>query len=134
MHNVRTTAYTGSEGTGHRNALGQNLSGSSVKSAASDWSRFPLGTKFQIHGTNDVYQIDDYGGALVGTSTIDLYKTTRSAMNAWGVRHVDIDVMEWGSDQRSLHVLKPRSRVGIVRRMIAGIEAKQRERSTLRTF
>ena len=46
-------------------------------SAAADWSRFPLGTRFQIVGTQDRYVIDDYGGALVGTNTIDLYKTSR---------------------------------------------------------
>ncbi|MEY2550660.1 MAG: hypothetical protein QOG12_804, partial [Verrucomicrobiota bacterium] len=67
--NVRTTAYTHSEKGGRRNAIGVRLSGSSVMSAASDWSRFPLGTRFQIVGTADRYVIDDYGGALIGTNT-----------------------------------------------------------------
>ena len=92
-------------------------------SAAADWSRFPLGTRFQIVGTQDRYIIDDYGGALVGTNTIDLYKTSRRAMRAWGVRRVDIDILEWGSKQQSLKVLTPRRKNGLVRRMIAGIEA-----------
>ena len=92
-------------------------------SAAADWSRFPLGTRFQIVGTKERYIIDDYGGALVGTNTIDLYKTSRPAMRMWGVRHVDIDILEWGSEQQSLKVLSARAKNrGCVRRMIAGLE------------
>jgi hypothetical protein len=91
-------------------------------SAASDWSRFPLGTRFQIVGTSERYMIDDYGGALVGTNTIDLYKTSRAAMRRWGVRRVDIDILEWGSKERSLKVLTPRRKHRIIRRMIADLE------------
>ena len=120
--NVRTTAYTHTETGGRRNAVGQRLSGSNVMSAASDWSRYPLGTRFQIVGTSDRYEIDDYGGALIGTNTIDLYKTSRSAMRAWGVRHVDIDVLQWGSKEQSLKVLNPRRKNRLIRRMIAGLE------------
>src|SRR3954447_15076300 len=120
--NVRTTAYTHSEKGGRRNAIGVRLSGSNVMSAASDWSRYPLGTRFQIVGSSERYVIDDYGGALIGTNTIDLYKTSRSAMHQWGVRHVDIDVIEWGSKEQSLKVLRPRGKHRAVRQMIAGLE------------
>jgi 3D (Asp-Asp-Asp) domain-containing protein len=120
--NVRTTAYTHTERGGRHNALGKNLSGQGHVSAAADWSRFPLGTRFQIVGTQDRYVIDDYGGALVGTNTIDLYMTNRRAMRLWGVRRVDIDILEWGSKQMSLQVLTPRKKNALVRRMIAGIE------------
>jgi 3D (Asp-Asp-Asp) domain-containing protein len=120
--NVRTTAYTHTEKGGRRNAVGVRLSGSSVMSAASDWSHFPLGTRFQIVGTSDRYVIDDYGGALIGTNTIDLYKASRGAMRQWGVRHVDIDIIEWGSKEQSLKVLRPRSKNRLIRRMIAGLE------------
>src|SRR4051812_20645661 len=122
--NVRTTAYTHSERGGRHNAVGTRLAGANIMSAAADWSRFPLGTRFQVVGTPDRYVIDDYGGALVGTSTIDLYKTSRSAMRAWGVRHVDIDIIEWGSKQQSLKVLEPRKRNRLIRRMIAGLEQR----------
>jgi 3D (Asp-Asp-Asp) domain-containing protein len=122
---VRTTAYTHTEGGGRRNAVGKSLSGQGHVSAAADWSRFPLGTRFQIVGTQDRYIIDDYGGALVGTNTIDLYKTSRRAMRVWGVRRIDIDILEWGSKQQSLKVLSPRRKNGLVRRMIAGIEANK---------
>jgi 3D (Asp-Asp-Asp) domain-containing protein len=120
--NVRTTAYTHTEGGGHRNAIGTRLAGADVMSAAADWSRFPLGTRFQIVGTSERYVIDDYGGALVGTNTIDLYKATRSAMRAWGVRRVDIDITSWGSKEQSLKVLQPRRKNRLIRQMIAGLE------------
>ena len=123
ISNVRTTAYTHTERGGRRNAIGKTLSSSGNVSAAADWSRFPLGTRFQIVGTQNRYIIDDYGGALVGTNTIDLYKTSRGAMRAWGVRRVDIDILEWGSKQQSLKILTPRRKNKLVRRMIAGIEA-----------
>src|SRR5256886_3245234 len=51
--NVRTTAYTHSEGSGSHNAVGTYLSGRHVMSAASDWSRYPLGTRFRIASTNE---------------------------------------------------------------------------------
>ena len=124
ISNVRTTAYTHSEKGGRRNAIGSSLSGQHNMSAASDWSRFPLGTRFQIVGSQDYYVIDDYGGALVGTNTIDLYKSSRGAMRAWGVRRVDIDILEWGSKQHSLEVLAPRKGNRLIRRMIAGLEKK----------
>ena len=118
---VRTTAYTHTEAGGRNNAVGTRLSGKNVMSAASDWSRWPLGTKFRIVGTDDVFKIDDYGSALIGTGTIDLYKTNRLAMRKWGVRSVDIDVLEWGSPKRSLEVLAPRKRDRRVRAMIIAL-------------
>lgn len=125
IEKVRTTAYTHSEGSGGRNALGRRLSGQRIKSAASDWSRFPLGTHFRVAGTNEEFMIDDYGGALIGTNTIDLYKPSHGAMRKWGVRRVDIEILQWGSDEQSLKVLQPRRRVRIVRRMIAGLQNKK---------
>ena len=126
LQKVRTTAYTHNEGgSGVHNAVGRRLANGNVKSAAADWSRFPLGTRFRVLSTGQEYIIDDYGGALVGTSTIDLYKDSRAAMRRWGVRHVDIEILHWGSTAESLKVLRPRSSVRIVRRMIAGLEARK---------
>jgi 3D (Asp-Asp-Asp) domain-containing protein len=127
VQRVRTTAYTHTErgGGGPRNALGKRLSGHHVMSAASDWSRFPLGTRFRIAQTNEEYIIDDYGTALIGTDTIDLYKTNRLAMKRWGVRHVDIAILQWGSEEESLKVLGPRSKHYCARRMIAALEKKK---------
>lgn len=121
---VRTTAYTHCEKGGKRNAIGGRLSTGPVASAAADWSRFPLGTKFKVLQTGQVYQIDDYGSALVGTNTIDLYKPSRQSMRNWGVRHVDIQILQWGSRERSLQVLAPRTRTRYVREMVADLRSK----------
>ena len=99
-------------------------------SAASDWSRFPLGTRFRIVDSKEEYMIDDYGTALVGTSTIDLYKPTRLEMRRWGVRRVNIDVLQWGSNEQSLKVLAPRAKHKCVRRMIVALQKKASARSS----
>ncbi len=52
--------------------------------------------------------MDDYGSALVGTRTIDLYKPSAASMNAWGARKVDIKILKWGSFARSLAIMQPR--------------------------
>src|SRR5882724_4993640 len=124
--NVRTTAYTHSEGSGCHNAIGTYLSGRQVMSAASDWSRYPLGTRFRIASTNDEYIIDDYGWALVGTDTIDLYKPSRLEMRRWGVRHVDIDILQWGSEEQSIKVLTPRAKHTTPRRMLIALASKKK--------
>jgi 3D (Asp-Asp-Asp) domain-containing protein len=121
---ARTTAYTHGESDGHRNALGSSLSGRQIMSAASDWSRFPLGTRFRIVDAKEEYIIDDYGTGLVGTNTIDLYKKTRLETKRWGVRQVDIDILEWGSNEQSLKVLGPRAKHKCVQRMILALQTK----------
>jgi len=123
---VRTTAYTQHEGgSGAHNAIGTYLSGRQVLSAASDWSRYPLGTRFRLADTNEEYVIDDYGNALVGTDTIDLYKSSRSEVRNWGVRYVDIDILQWGSEEESLKVLAPRCKHRCVKKMVAALEKKK---------
>lgn len=126
IENVRTTAYTHTERShiryGRMSATGDTLSYGHIRSAAADWSRFPVGTKFRIRQTGQTYQIDDYGSALTGTSTIDLYTPTRGEMNRWGVRFVDIDVLQWGSPAVSLKILKPRAKYPHVRRMVSDLE------------
>ncbi|MEI8341676.1 MAG: 3D domain-containing protein [Verrucomicrobiota bacterium] len=119
---VRTTAYTHTEAGGRKNALGTRLAAGTVKSAAADWSRFPVGTKFQILTTGEIYQVDDYGSALIGTETIDLYKPSRMTMHNWGVRMVDIKILEWGSPEKSIALLQPRMRNAHVRAMVASLQ------------
>ncbi len=97
--------------------------GGAVSSAASDWSWLPLGTRFRLATDGRTYVIEDYGSALVGRKTVDLYKPTRKSMNAWGVRHVEIEILEWGSKTMSLKLLKPRQRNKHVRRMVASLQA-----------
>lgn len=120
---VRTTAYTHTESDhlqhGCKTAIGTTLR---CGSAAADWARWPLGTVFRICETGQVCRVDDIGWALAGRNTIDIYKPSRAAMNSWGTRHVNIEIIEWGSLEESLRVLKPRARFPHVQRMIDQIE------------
>ena len=126
---VRTTAYHRDEADhftfGSMSAMGTPLkSRGPTRSAAADWSRFPAGTKFHIVGDPVVYQIDDYGSALVGTGTIDLYQPDDFAMERWGAREVEIEILSWGSAEKSLSILKGRAGHEHVDRMIASLEPK----------
>ena len=110
---VRTTSYSHMENekgvVGRQNAISTNLVYTKKhRSAAADWSVYPVGTKFKIKGQSQIYTIDDYGSALVGTNTIDIYKPSLRAMRQWGTRHVDITVIEWGSYERSRKILSHR--------------------------
>src|SRR5215469_12451330 len=121
---VRATAYTRSRQGTAKNANGSQLKAGGLNSAAADWSRFPLGTKFNICGTRQIYVVDDYGPALVGTNTIDLYMPSPHKMNQWGVRKVTINIIELGSYKRSLALLRPRKQVLYVRRMVKVLQQK----------
>ena len=82
---VRTTAYSHQERDswkyGKSSAAGGILKhGEEQRSAAADWSRFPLGTRFKIDGLPQEYVVEDYGRALVGSDTIDIYKPSLSSM------------------------------------------------------
>ena len=110
---VRTTAYSHMENekgvVGRQNAISTRLVYTKTKrSAAADWSVYPVGTKFKIKGHPQVYTIDDYGSALVGTNTIDIFKPSLRSMRKWGTRNVEITVIEWGSYERSRKILSHR--------------------------
>ena len=127
-YKVKTTAYSHVEADslkyGKANAAGGQLKYGMVRSAASDWSVFPLGTVFKIEGEPYLYQVDDYGSALVGTKTIDLYKPDSDGIKQWGARNVRIKVLKWGSYANSMKVLSERTSYGHVRAMIGGIQKK----------
>lgn len=123
---VRTTAYTHSESDhlvyGKKNAAGTDLRYTKkVRSAAADWSFYPLGTTFRIKGLPHLYVVDDYGSALTGTGTIDLYKPSKNVMNLWGRRNVEVQVVRWGSFARSAAVLKERDHWAHCRSMLQNI-------------
>ena len=119
---VTATAYSsGAKCNGawaHRNAIGGPLKSGAVNSAATDWSRIPLGTKFRVVETGKVYIVDDYGSAMVGKDKVDLFHTSYRDVYHWGVRQVTLEIMEWGCPDKSLAVLKPRARAPHVRRMV----------------
>lgn len=125
---VRTTAYTHSErdhlAYGPRNAVGTSLKyTSSVRSAAADWSVYPLGTTFRIKGQPYLYVVDDYGSALVGTGTIDIYQPSKKLMKDWGRRYVELTIVRWGDPANSLEVLSGRRGYKHCRTMYAGPSA-----------
>lgn len=126
---VRTTAYTHSESDhrkyGKLSAIGTQLKSGNIRSAAADWSEFPVGTTFKIKQyPKYTFIVDDYGSALIGTKTIDLYQTTRKGMNQWGVRNVEIEVVNWGNLQESKAILQDRLKYAHIRRMNQRIEEK----------
>ena len=122
---VRTTAYTHSEQDhrryGAHTALGTRLRYDKIHSAAADWARWPAGTLFRIQETGELCQVDDYGWALAGTNTVDLYKPSRREMCRWASRRVHIEVLEWGDPWASYRRLKPVSRFRHVQRMLREI-------------
>ena len=124
---VRTTAYTHSErdhlAYGPRNAVGTSLKyTSSVRSAAADWSVYPLGTTFRIKGQPYLYVVDDYGSALVGTGTIDIYQPSKKLMKDWGRRYVELTIVRWGGPANSLEVLSGRRGYKHCRTMYAALQ------------
>jgi 3D (Asp-Asp-Asp) domain-containing protein len=123
---VRTTAYTSSESDhliyGDKNATGTTLRYSNrVRSAAADWSFYPVGTTFRIKGLPYLYVVDDYGSALTGTGTIDIYKPTKEIMKLWATRNVELTIVQWGSFTRSAELLSKRTKYGHCRQMLANI-------------
>lgn len=123
---VRTTAYTCSESDhlvyGSKNATGTLLRyTNNVRSAAADWSFYPVGTTFRIKGLPYLYVVDDYGSALTGTGTIDIYKPTKDVMNQWGRRVVEVNIVQWGSFERSAKLLSQRSKYAHCKQMLANI-------------
>lgn len=123
---VRTTAYTCSESDhliyGDKNATGTVLRyNDRVRSAAADWSFYPVGTTFRITGLPYLYVVDDYGSALLGTGTVDIYKPTKEIMDQWGTRNVEMTVVQWGSMTRSAELLSQRTSYDHCRKMLANI-------------
>jgi 3D (Asp-Asp-Asp) domain-containing protein len=134
FRNVRTTAYNHSEEDhikyGELSAMGKPLRFGMVRSAAADWSRYPVGTRFRIVGKPYEYVIDDYGSALVGTDTIDLYKPSGGRMDDWGVREVEIEIIAWGSFGKSLEILEPRKEFGEhIGQMISAISEQPQDQA-----
>jgi 3D (Asp-Asp-Asp) domain-containing protein len=102
-----------------------------IGSAAADWSRWPAGTVFRLLSTGQVYKVDDYGWALAGRNTIDLYVATRGAMNAWGAREERIQILRWGNPNESLSLLQAHQGYRHIRRMVLELEGQEAEAASL---
>lgn len=133
---VRTTAYTCSEDDhiiyGNKNAAGTTLRyTNNVRSAAADWSFYPVGTTFRIKGLPYLYVIDDYGSALTGTGTVDLYKPSKEVMNQWGRRNVELTIVQWGSFNRSAEILSQRTKHSHCHQMLTNIVRQRPDLATV---
>jgi 3D (Asp-Asp-Asp) domain-containing protein len=102
-----------------------------IGSAAADWSRWPAGTVFRLLSTGQVYRIDDYGWALAGRNTIDLYMPTRSAMNSWGAREENIQILQWGDPDNSLRLLHRHQSYRHIRRMVLELQGNDAAAASL---
>lgn len=102
-----------------------------IGSAAADWSRWPAGTVFRLLSTGQVYKVDDYGWALAGRNTLDLYMPTRGAMNAWGAREERIQILRWGDPNESLRLLQAHQGYRHIRRMVLEIEGQEEAAASL---
>ena len=127
---VRTTAYSCAENEpgayGNLNAAGTTLKYGQVRSAAADWSHYPVGTTFKIKGLPYTYVVDDYGSALAGTNTVDIYHPTLRGMNHWGTRQAEIVIVHWGSWERTANLLKGRTKHAHCAQMYAGVQRRIR--------
>ena len=111
--------------------LGNRIPDPSYGSAAADWARWPAGTIFRVLSTGQLYRVEDYGWALSGRNTIDLYMATPREMNNWGVRQELIQVVEWGDPEESLRRLARHTRYRHIKRMVLELEGKHRAAARL---
>ncbi len=102
-----------------------------IGSAAADWSRWPAGTTFRLLSTGQLYRVDDYGWALAGRNTIDLYMATPGDMNSWGVRAEPIQILQWGDSEESLRRLAAHQGYKHIRRMVLELQGEQESAASL---
>lgn len=127
---ARTQAVTVK--TGRRKVITRKSQPPKTGSAAADWSRWPVGTTFRLLSTGQIYRVDDYGWALAGRNTIDLYMATARAMNNWGARDEPIQILQWGDPQVSLRLLLPHGEHKHIKRMVLELQGRENEAAGLR--
>ena len=102
-----------------------------IGSAAADWSRWPVGTTFRLLSTGQIYRVDDYGWALSGRNTIDLYMANSRDMNTWGARQEPIQILHWGDPQQSLQFLQSHQDYKHIKRMVLELEGQDAAAASL---
>ena len=103
-----------------------------IGSAAADWSRWPMGTTFRLLSTGQVYRVEDYGWALSGRNTIDLYMANQRDMNTWGARQEPIQILRWGDPQQSLQFLQSHQDYKHIKRMVLELQGRDQEAAAMR--
>lgn len=114
-----------------RRSLGERGRPPQIGSAAADWSRWPAGTVFRLLSTGQNYRVEDYGWALSGRNTIDLYMANQREMNSWGARQEKIEILKWGDPQESLQFLQRHQDYRHIRRMVLELEGRHKEAAAL---
>ena len=102
-----------------------------IGSAAADWSRWPMGTTFRLLSTGQTYRVEDYGWALSGRNTIDLYMANQRDMNTWGARQEPIQILRWGDPQQSLQFLQSHTDYKHIKRMVLELQGRNEEAAVL---
>jgi 3D (Asp-Asp-Asp) domain-containing protein len=125
---TRVTKTTTVRGAKHTVAVSKS---SRIGSAAADWSRWPMGTTFRLLSTGQTYRVEDYGWALSGRNTIDLYMSNRRDMNTWGARQEPIQILHWGDAQQSLQVLQSHTDHKHIKRMVLELQGRTEEAAAL---
>jgi hypothetical protein len=115
-----------------RRSLGEGGKPQQIGSAAADWSRWPAGTVFRLLSTGQNYRVEDYGWALAGRNTIDLYMPNQREMNSWGARQETIEIVRWGDPQESLQFLRRHQDYRHIKRMVLELEGREKEAAALR--
>jgi 3D (Asp-Asp-Asp) domain-containing protein len=134
VEETRTVMRTTTRGTKRTRSVKRAVVASKprVGSAAADWSRWPAGTAFRLLSTGQVYRVDDYGWALAGRNTIDLYMPNQREMNLWGARQETIQILQWGDPQESLQFLHRHQDYRHIKRMVLELEGRHEEAAALR--
>lgn len=123
---ARITAYCRQE-SDHIKYKNLAANGSELKVGvhlASDWSVFPVDTLIKIN--DRVYQISDYGSALVDKPipVIDLYVENKKQMYNWGVKYQEVEIIQMGDYEKSARILKNRLRFSHCKLMFDRIQEK----------
>ena len=132
MEEKRTVTRTPKRGTKTVVKRAVVVSKPRIGSAAADWSRWPAGTSFRLISTGQIYRVDDYGWALAGRNTIDLYMPNQHAMNSWGARQETIQILQWGDPQESLQFLRRHQDYKHIKRMVLELEGHHEQAAALR--
>jgi hypothetical protein len=90
-----------------------------------------MGTTFRLLSTGQTYRVEDYGWALSGRNTIDLYMSNRRDMNTWGARQEPIQILHWGDAQQSLQVLQSHTDHKHIKRMVLELQGRTEEAAAL---
>jgi 3D (Asp-Asp-Asp) domain-containing protein len=102
-----------------------------IGSAAADWGRWPVGTTFRLLSTGQIYRVEDYGWALSGRNTIDLYMENARDMNTWGARDEPIQILQWGNPDESLRLLQSHQSHPHIQRMVLELQGREEEAAAL---